>query len=109
MSFRIKSDRVREWQRWLETYRTRLIAAGVSPSILEEESNWVYFLEHGYFTPEGSAAPIVDIERLSRSQTESLCLLLEQQDRYQGTVTQNRLQFLLKRGPHSKFTAQEPN
>ncbi len=107
MSFLRNSDSSRGWQLWLRDHRDRLLAAGVPPLLLEKERRWWYFLEHGYFTPEGSSEPIISVERLPRSQAESLCMLLEQQERYVRTDVQNRLQFLLSRGSHSKGTSQE--
>jgi hypothetical protein len=104
MSFRRNKGKARRWETWLQQHRDALLACSVPQVLLERESHWIYFLEHGYFTPRGSVEPIIDIDRMERSQIEQLCLLLEGSDYYPNSSTLNALQYRLKRGRHAETT-----
>ena len=104
MSFRRDKEKALQWQKWLQTHRDKLIACGIPLIVLENTANWYYFLEHGYFTPPDSAEPIVNVDHMSKPDTERLCLFLERDDSYPDSDTLNRLQYLLKRGRHSEKT-----
>ena len=82
-------------------HRDELIAYGIPQLVLEKKENWIYFLEHGYFTPTGSNQPIINVDQLSTSDAECICAFLESNDLYPNSDALNRLQFLLKRGPHA--------
>lgn len=101
MSYRRDKDDTLHWQKWLQNHRDELQACGIPPIVLEDMRHWHYFLEHGYFTPLNSADPIIDVDRMSKSEAERLCLFLEQYDLYPDCSALNRLQFLLKRGIHA--------
>ncbi len=83
-------------------HRDKLLECGVPQLVLEDESYWYYFLDHGYFTPSGIAEPIIDVDRMDASKAERLCIFLEQSDFYPDCCTLNRLQYLLKRGRHAQ-------
>ncbi len=100
MSFRRDKDKARRWQTWLQKHHEELLACGVPLHVMEDMAHWYYFLEHGYFTPVGSAEPIIDVNCMSRADAECRCSFLEKDDLYPGCHALNRLQFLLKRGPH---------
>src|SRR3954465_9031226 len=100
MSYRRDNGDARHWQKWLQNHRDHLHACGIPPIVLEDMRHWYYFLEHGYFTPLNSAEPIIDVDRMSRSDAERLCWFLEQDDLFPDSSALNRLQFLLKRGVH---------
>ena len=102
MSFRRNSDVGRKWQIWLQSHRDELIACGIPQLLLEDESYWFYFLDHGYFTPSGIAEPIIDVGRMERGHAERLCIFLEGSDYYPSSSTLHRLQYLLKRGRHAQ-------
>lgn len=101
MSFRRNSDAERDLKKWLDSNRVPLLASGIPLLVLDNYSNWHYFLEHGYFTPVGSAMPIVDVDRMPIEQSTLLFDLLESDSRFEQTHTLNRLRFLLKRGKHA--------
>jgi hypothetical protein len=101
MSFRRNNEKAFHWQKWLRDHRGELFACGIPHIVLEDVRNWLYFLEHGCFTPVNSAGPIIDVDRMSRSDALRLCLFLEQDDSYPDCSALNRLQFLLKRGVHA--------
>jgi len=101
MSFRYNNDKTLRWQKWLRQHREEVIGCGVPLVVLEDINNWYYFLEHGYFTPLGSAEPIIDVDRMSKAEAEHLCLFLEKDDFYAQSSALNRLQYLLKRGRHA--------
>lgn len=102
MSFRRDKERFLKWEKWVQKHRDELIACGVPHIVLEDLWYWYYFLDHGYYTPAGSAEPIIDVDRMSKTNAERLCLVLEQDDFYPGCDTLNRLQHLLKRGRHAE-------
>jgi hypothetical protein len=102
MSFRRDKQKTLQWQKWLQKHRDELIACGIPHIVLEDIWHWYYFLEHGYFTPLGSAEPIIYVDRMSKADAERLCLFLEQDDFYPECSTLNRLQYLLKRGRHAE-------
>jgi len=101
MSFRRDKTKPLRWQKWLQMHRDELIACGVPQLVLEEKENWTYFLEHGYFTPVGSSQPIINVDRLNIPDAKRLCAFLENDDFHPNSDALNRLQFLLKRGPHA--------
>lgn len=101
MTFRRDSDKSKAWAAWLRKHEAGLLACGVPLILLERERNWTYFLDHGYFTPPGIAEPIIDVDRMDRSQAEALCLFLESDASSRSSDALNRLQHLLKRGRHS--------
>jgi hypothetical protein len=106
MSFRRDRDASLKWQRWLEQNRDELIACGIPLLVLEEESNWFYFLEHGYFTPSGLTEPIINVETMDRPKAERLCIFLEDVGcDYPSSDALIRLQYLLKRGRHGSEEA----
>ncbi len=105
MSFRRDKEKPLQWQKWLQQHRDELLACGVPPIVLEDMRQWYYFLEHGYFTPPGSAEPIIGVDCMHRTDAERLCLFLEQDSLYPLSSTLNRLQYLLKRGRHAETTA----
>lgn len=102
MSFRRNKEKALHWQKWLQKHHDELLACGIPHIVLEDMWHWYYFLEHGYFTPVGSAEPIIYVDRMSRADAERLCLFLEQDDFYPDCSTLNRLQYLLKRGRHAE-------
>ncbi|RYD35210.1 MAG: hypothetical protein EOP86_09065 [Verrucomicrobiaceae bacterium] len=106
MSFRRNKYRARHWQKWLERNRAELLACGI-PQLVLEERPWYYFLEHGYWTPAGSAESILDVEQMDRAGAERLCAFLEQDDLYPGCSTLNLLQCLLGRGRHPMASRQD--
>lgn len=85
----------------MQKHRDELLACGVPHLVVDSEHYWNYFLAHGYFKPEGLTEPIVDIDRMEKSQAERLCLFLERSECYPTCDALNRLQYLLKRGPHA--------
>jgi hypothetical protein len=89
------------WQTWLNQNRDELGACGVPPSVVENRERWFYFLDHGYYTPEGSAIPSINIDCLDAAKALQLCLFLEKDGASPNSATLNRLQYLLKRGCHS--------
>lgn len=99
MSFRHKSEKRREWQSWLRKHRGELLACGVPLAVLEEESDWLYFLEHASFTPTGSAEPILDVDGLSEPEAEALCDFLERSDDRTDCFALRALRRRLGRGP----------
>lgn len=100
MSFRRDKEEALKWQKWIARHRDELVACGV-PHIVLERQHWGNFLDHGCFTPLGSAEPIIDVDRMEKEQAERLCLFLERDDYSPGSYTLNRLQFLLRRGRHA--------
>jgi hypothetical protein len=106
MSFRRDKAKAVSWRKWLETSRDQLIACGVPQMVWEDMRNWGYFLDHGYFTLPGSATPIIDVDRMNRSDALQLCVFLEQDDSYPESSALNRLQFLLRRGRHGDVAEQ---
>lgn len=102
MSFRRDKAKALRWQKWLQKHCDQLIACGVPHVVLEDMWHWYYFLEHGEYTPLGSAEPIIDVDRMNKADQERLCLFLEQDDFYPHDSTLlNRLQYLLRRGRHA--------
>lgn len=104
MSFRRDKKEALDWQKWLRQHREELIACGVPNIVLEEPRHWYYFLDHGYFTPPGSAAPLIDVDRMQNADALHLCLFLEKDDSYPDSSALNRLQYVLKRGRHRDTT-----
>ena len=103
MSFRRDKKKARSWQTWLQQHREELLACGIPLLLLENESRWEYFLYHGYYTPFGSAEPIIEVDQMARSEMEGLCCLLEREHKDSPAfIVLNRLQFLLKRGRHAQ-------
>ena len=101
MSFRRDKEKFLKWEKWLGKHHDELIACGVPHVVLEDMWHWYYFLDHGYYTPNGSAEPIIDVDRMCNTDAKRLCLFLEQDDFYPFCSALNRLQFLLKRGRHT--------
>ena len=77
MAFRHNKQDVLAWRRWRARYAGRAIDAGVQALLLEEQRRWWYFLDHGYYTPEGSE-PILNFDRMDEEATLRLCLFLEE-------------------------------
>lgn len=102
MSFRRDKEHARAWQAWLQHSRDQLLACGVPLAVLEHEGHWIYFLEHGYYTPPGIVEPVICIDRMEKAQAERLCCFLEEDDYYPDNSTLNALQYLLKRGRHGE-------
>lgn len=107
MSFRRDKEKSLHWQKWLQKHRDELVACGIPHIVLEDMWHWYYFLEHGYFTPIGSAEPIINVDRMSKTDAERLCLFLEQDDFYPESDALNRLQYVLKRGRHAETSISE--
>jgi len=101
MTFRKNKEESNDWNLWLNENRDRLAECDVADSLIEDRHRWLYFLEHGYYTPEGSAEPILNVDTMDRDKALKLCEFLEQDDYYPECSTLNRLQFLLKRGAHA--------
>ena len=101
MSFRRDKEKSLQWQKWLQKHRSELIACGIPHTVLEDMWHWYYFLEHGYFTLPGSAEPIINLDCMSKTDAERLCLFLERDDLYPESAALNRLQYLLKSGRHA--------
>lgn len=101
MSFRNQKDERLRWQKWVLQHHDELLACGVPQMLLENMGDWCYFLEHGYFTPSGSAKPIIDVDHMSTNEAQRLCLFLERDEFYPRSDALNRLQYILKRGKHS--------
>jgi hypothetical protein len=102
MSFRRNKEKALQWQRWLRKHRDELLASGIPPLVLEDERHWEHFMYEGYYTPPGSAEPILNVNRLERQHMERLSCLLEREGiDLPGNIVLNRLQFVLKRGPHA--------
>jgi hypothetical protein len=103
MSFRRDKQKTRKWQQWLQKHRDELLTSGIPSMVLEDERHWEHFLYEGYYTPVGSAEPILNVHQMERQQMESLCCLLERECvDSPGYVVLNRLQYLLKRGRHAQ-------
>jgi hypothetical protein len=100
MAFRRDKKKVRKWQIFLEQHQEELLACGIPFSVLEDEWNWEYFLDYGYYMPVGAGEPVVSVDHMQREQTERLCLFLERE--IPNCSALNRLQFLLRRGRHAK-------
>jgi hypothetical protein len=103
MSFRRDTDAARRWEQWLHRHRDRLLEIGVPLVLYENERNWQYFVEHGYFAAEGST-PIFDVDRLPPEQARALCQFLEviERDWEHHSSAMNRLRFVLSRGSPSR-------
>ena len=102
MSFRRDKEKALRWKTWLRKHHDELIACGIPHIVLDDIGHWYYFLEHGYYTPSGSAEPILYVDRMNKADAERLCSFLEQDDLYPDCSTLNRLQYLLKRGRHAE-------
>ena len=102
MSYRRDKKKALKWETWLARHHRALLACAVPHVMLEDERKWVYFVEHGYFTPPGSAEAVINIDRMDRNQAERLCVLLESDDDYHTCTTLNTLQYRLKRGRHAQ-------
>jgi hypothetical protein len=102
MSFKRDKVQALEWKTWLLKNRDELGACGVPPFVLEERRRWNYFLNHGYFTPEGIGEPIINVERMTDGERERLCTFLEGDNSDRESSVLNRLQYLLKRGRHAE-------
>src|SRR5262245_17025817 len=101
MSFRRNKEKALQWQRWLQKQRDELLASGSPALDLEDERHWEHFMYEGYYTPAGSAEPILEVDRMERQHMECLSCLLEREGMNPpGNIVLNRLQYLLKRGPH---------
>lgn len=105
MSLKRNKEKTTRWRTWIQEHRDELLACGIPPMVTEDMSRWYYFLDHGYFTPVGSAEPIINVDRMSKGEVQRLCLFLERDDFYPGCHTLNRLQYLLRRGPHAETRA----
>src|SRR5262249_1014046 len=101
MAFRRDKEESLHWQKWLERHRDELLACGVTFVVLQDASHWHYFLGHGYFTPIGSAEPVINVDHMSHDDALRLCLFLEQDKLHSGCDAVNRLQYLLKKGKHA--------
>ena len=95
MSFRRDKEKALRWQQWLQKQHDELIACGVPHRLLEDQSHWVYFLEHGYYTPLRHREPIITVDEMERGQLEQLCTIIESYDLYPDSSTLNHLQYLL--------------
>jgi len=102
MSFHRDKEKAHRWQTWLQQHRAELEHCGVPHFVLDDQSYWLYFLDHGCYVPPGNATPVIDVDHMNSADVERLCLFLENDDLYPGSVALNRLQYLLKRGKHSK-------
>jgi hypothetical protein len=102
MSFRQNNDETREWKGWLQAQRSQLVACGVPLTVLENREHWFYFRDHGCFTPSGGSKPIIDVDHMNEADIERLCAFLETDGFYPRSAALNRLQYLLKRGPHNR-------
>ena len=102
MSFRRDKEKTVRWQQWLQKHCDELVACGVPHILLEDQSHWVYFLEHGCFTPLGHREAIISIDEMERKQLEQLCTIIESYDLYPESTTLNSLQYRLKRGRHAE-------
>ena len=80
--------------------RATLLTCGVPAVVYENKRNWWYFVEHGYFAPEGSVS-IVYVDTMPRDDALRLCLFLEREEahRVHKSSALTRLQFLLGRQP----------
>src|SRR6266516_171735 len=99
MSFRRDKKKVRKWHTFLDKHRNELIAFGIPLTVLDDERRWEHFLYEGYYTPPGSAEPIIELNRLvdpmDRQEMERLCCLLEEEGLDSPSyVLVNRLQYL---------------
>jgi len=101
MSFRRNGDAAQKWKTWRQKHRDELLACGVSHLVLDSEHYWHYFLDHGYFKPEGLTEPIIDVDQMERNEAERLCLFLGRSNYAPTCYVLNRLQYLLKRGRHA--------
>src|SRR5262245_37562364 len=97
MAFKRNSASTRRWKTWLQQNRDELLACGIPLVVLENESSWCYFLDHGCFTIPGSASPAINIDRMANNHAERLCHFLEHSDLYPANDTLRRLQHLLNR------------
>ena len=96
---RSKHDRLR-WTRWLDASHDKLIGMGIPHCLLEDFSNWAYFLDHCYYSSPGITEPLIDVDHMEPEMMMNLCLFLEDDDLYPDSSALNRLQFLLGRGLH---------
>ena len=101
MSFRRDKQKALRWQKWLQRNRDSVLACGVPLQVVENERYWFYFLDHGYFTPQGSETPLITIRRMSEVDAAALCLFLEQDDLYPRSVALQDLRNRLGKGHES--------
>ncbi|MBK8039115.1 MAG: hypothetical protein IPK22_18585 [Verrucomicrobiaceae bacterium] len=87
MSFRRNTSKALKWQQWLRKHQDELLACGIPLAVLQDESNWLYFLDHGYFTPVTGRIPVIQLEDMSREDAVRLCSFLEQSDYYPDCST----------------------
>jgi hypothetical protein len=102
VSFRQNNQSNNKWKSWSLQHRDELIACNVPLMVVENEQHWLYFLDHGYFTPVNGTEPVLNIDRMDKKDALRLCVFLELDDFYPGSATLNRLQYLLARGKHSE-------
>ncbi len=101
MSFTRNREDHQEWLNWLSRSRDELIACSIPDIVLDDRGDWLYFLDHCYFQPEGMLSPILEIDNMSREDAMRLCLFLERDTYYPESSALNRLQYLLGRGRHA--------
>jgi hypothetical protein len=102
MSYRRKRDEALAWWQWVDQYRPRLLSCGIPPVLFDSQRHWWYFIEYGYFAPDGQAS-VIDVHKMPADQAMKLCEVLEtlEEDEQHKSVALNRLQFHLKRGAHA--------
>ena len=103
MGYRRDKGKALEWRRWLEANRVRLNGSGVPNMVFEHEGNWRYFVDHGYFSPDGTTT-IIDVDKMPKEEALRLCEFLEEDERGEPRPSSalNRLQYLLGRGKHAR-------
>ena len=103
MAFRRDKQKSLRWESWLHEHRDELIACGIPHEVFEHQRHWGYFLDHGYFKPEGSAEPIIDVDRMGADEAQRLRAFLERDDFYPESVTLRDLQRRLIRDSAGKI------
>jgi hypothetical protein len=87
MSFRRITKEALKWQQWLLEHRDTLLACNIPLTVLEEEAHWLYFLDHGYFTPADGHAPVIQLEHMSATDAVKLRSFLEYNNFYPDSST----------------------
>ena len=77
MSFKRKKQDDLIWNDWLNANHDILIGHGIPHCLIDDRGSWLYFLDHGYFTPEGSASPVIDVDQMPEDEMLRLCVFLE--------------------------------
>jgi hypothetical protein len=60
MPFRPKTARDIQWEKWMAANQGAMLDAGIPITVAEDKKALLYFLEHGYYSPIGSAEPLID-------------------------------------------------